>query len=160
MKELFVKDEWELICEAPYLIFKFIASVDHKVDSKEFEAFNHFCRMKNSFSSTILREVLPDEPEKYLYSFSSHEFNKNIVKEKLRNIDLFLDYRTDISDSVSFKHHLIALGVYIANASGKIFSHKISEEEDAALVALGNYIDIDVNQLFRTTLVDEILKKL
>ena len=158
MKELFSTDEWALISQAPYLVFRYIAGIDGKVDAKEIEAFHKFCKSRNSFTSKLLPEVLPANSESYLNSFESDHLTKVLVKDKLRTIDLYLDEKVDKADSISFKHHLIALGVYVANSSGKMFSAKISEEEDEILVQIGNYLDIDVSLLFKSTLVDEILK--
>jgi len=72
---------------------------------------------------------------------------------------LILDHKTDQSDSISFKHHLISLGDFVASASGRLFDSKVSEDEYESLIAIGNYLDIDVIQLFKSTLKDEIQKK-
>lgn len=160
MKELFNQEDWAEILQAPYLVFKYVSGIDGKVDSRETEAFILFCKNKMKYSSELIQEILPENPEEYLKRFSKEIIPKSIIKEKLKSIDISLDLKADVSESISFKHHLISLGVYIANASGKIFGNKISDEEEDALVSIGNYIDVDVSQLFRTTLVDEILSRI
>jgi hypothetical protein len=160
MIELFNPEEWEQISQIPFLVFKYTAGIDGKVDSKEIAAFIQFCNNRKKFSSALIKEVLPENPEEYLKANESLILSKPTIKEKLKSVDSILDFKADVSDAISFKHHMIALGAYIANASGKIFGNKISEEEEDALMTLGNYIDIDVNLLFRSTLVDEILKKI
>jgi len=59
MKELFSTEEWSLITQAPYIIFRFVAGIDGKVDNKELDAFSRFCKSRNYFSSKLLKEVLP-----------------------------------------------------------------------------------------------------
>jgi tellurite resistance protein len=160
MKDLFNQDDWAEILQAPYLVFKYVSGIDGKVDSKEKEAFMQFCKAKRKFASELIKEILPDNPEQYLQQWDKEIIPKSLVKDKLKSIDMSLDLKADVSEAISFKHHLISLGVFIANASGKIFGNKISDEEEDALVALGNFIDIDVDLLFRSTLVEDILSNI
>jgi tellurite resistance protein len=160
MKEIFQEDEWTLLCETPAIVFSVVGSADGKIDKKELEAFEHFTKKKNAFSSALFNQILPDNPALLIESVQQKKYDKNEVKEKLRSVDNILDNKVDAIDAKLFKHHLIALGTLIANASGKMFSDKISEEENEALVTLGKFIDVDVNHLFRSTLIDEILKKI
>jgi len=158
MKELFTEQEWELLQRTPALVFAMIATADGSADKKESEAFIKFCLNKGDFKSELFNLVLPDDPKKYLDEVVP-KIDKAKLKDTLREIDVTLDLKINPSDSKAFKHHLIALGVFVANASGKMFQHKISEEENEAINKFAKYIDIDATQLFKTTLVDEILKK-
>ncbi len=160
MKEIFQEEEWALLCETPAIVLNVVGSADGKIDKKELEAFEHFTKRKNAFASQLFNLILPEKPEKLIEKVVQKKYDKNELKEKLRTVDNILDNKVDAIDAKLFKHHLIALGTYIANASGKMFSEKISEEENESLVTLGKYIDVDVNHLFRSTLIDEILKKL
>ncbi|OGU59157.1 MAG: hypothetical protein A2X64_07130 [Ignavibacteria bacterium GWF2_33_9] len=158
MKELFSSEEWSSLLEVPYLVFTYIAGIDGNTDKKEIDAFNQFCKARNRFNSKLLKEILPDNPSEYLKYHQSTDISKNTIKEKLRNVDLLLDLKADRSDSVSFKHHLIAMGRFVADSSGKMFSPKMSDEEEDAIHQIGKFIDIDAYKLFKTTMVDEILK--
>lgn len=158
MKELFTDQEWELLQKIPALVFAMIASADGTVDKKETEAFIKFCSTKGNFKSELLNLVLPNNPKKYLDEVLP-KIDKTKLKDTFREVDVTLDLKINPAESRTFKHHLIALATYVANASGKMFQHKISEEENEAIYQFAKYIDIDVAQLFRTTLVDEILKK-
>jgi len=158
MKELFTEQEWELLQRTPALVFAMIATADGSADKQESEAFIKFCLNKGDFKSELFNLVLPDDPKKYLDEVVP-KIDKAKLKDTLREIDVTLDLKINPSDSKAFKHHLIALGVFVANASGKMFQHKISEEENEAINKFAKYIDIDATQLFKTTLVDEILKK-
>jgi len=158
MKELFTEQEWELLQRTPAFVFAMIATVDGVADKKESEAFIKFCLNKGDFKSELFNLVLPNEPKKYLDE-ELPKIDKTKLKDTLREIDATLDLKINPFESKAFKHHLIAMATYIANASGKIFQHKISEEENEAIYQFAKYIDIDAAQLFKTTLVDEILKK-
>jgi hypothetical protein len=160
MKEIFQENEWSLLCETPAIVLNSVGGADGKLDKKEIEAFIQFAKRKNTFKSTLMNNILPDNPDEYVVSTTSKKYDKLELKEKLRLADNILDNKVDAIDAKLFKHHLIALGTLIANASGKMFSDKISEEENEALVTLGKFIDVDVNHLFRSTLIDEILKKI
>lgn len=159
MKELFTESEWSSIEKTPAIVFKMIAAADNKVDNKELDAFVKFCNAKNHFKSELIKEVLPQNPKQYIETTIS-QINLAEVKNILREIDLTLDQKIPEPESKAFKHHLIALGTFVANASGKMFQHNISEEEDEAINKFAKYIDIDAAMLFRTTLIDEILKKI
>lgn len=158
MKELFSEQEWDLLLKTPAIVLSMVASADGKVDNKEFSAFSTFCSSKNVFRSDLFKILLPDDSQKYIDEVFS-KIDKNTIKETLREVDLTLDLKVNPVESRAFKHHLIALGVYVANASGKMFHHNISEEEDEAINKFAKYIDIDAAQLFKTTLVDEIIQK-
>lgn len=159
MKEQFNDQEWALLQKTPAFVFAMIASADGAVDKKEAEAFVKFCSNKGKFKSELFNIVLPDNPKNYLDEVVP-KIDRTKIKDTLREIDITLDLKINPTDSKAFKHHLIALGVYVANASGKMFQHKISEEEDEAINKFAKYIDIDAAQLFRTTLVDEIIQKI
>ena len=60
MIELFNPEEWEQITQTPYLVFKYTAGIDGKVDSKEIAAFIQFCENRKKFSSALIKEVLPE----------------------------------------------------------------------------------------------------
>lgn len=160
MKEIFQEEEWALLCETPAIVLNVVGSADGKIDKKEIEAFEHFAKRKNAFASKLFNHILPEKPELSIETIVQKKYDKSELKEKLRSVDNILDNKVDEIDAKLFKHHLIALGAHIANASGKMFSDKISEEESNSLVLLGKYLDVDVNHLFRSTLIDEILKKL
>ncbi len=159
MKELFSEQEWDLLLKAPAIVLAMVALADRVVDKKELEAFSKFCSSKSMFKSELIKLLLPDEPKKYIDE-TLPKIDKQLIKENLKEVDLTLDLKVNPTESKAFKHHLIALGVYIANASGKLFHHNISEQEDEAINKFAKYIDIDVAQLFKTTLVDEILQKI
>ncbi len=154
MEEIFNQNEWELLKSTPGIVVNFIGKADEKLDKKEIEAFAKLCKAKNRFKSDLFKAVLPDNPNEYLNEPYNPAKNADIFRE----LDALLDLKFDPVDGRMFKHHLIALGVHIANASGKLFQHTISDVEDEALYKLGRMIDVDVAQLFRTTLVDDILK--
>ena len=158
MKELFSEQEWDLLQKTPAIVLSMVAAADGKVDNKELNAFSNFCSNKNVFRSDLIKIVLPNDSKKYIDDVLP-KIDKSKIKDTLREIDLTLDMKVNPVESKAFKHHLIALGVYIANSSGKMFQHNISEEEDEAINKFAKYIDIDAAQLFKTTLVDEILQK-
>ena len=159
MKELFNEQEWELLQKTPAIVFSMVAAADGKVDTKELDAFSKFCHSKNVFKSELFKLLLPQDPKSYLDE-ALPKIDKSKLKDTLREIDVTLDLKVNPVDWKAFKHHLIALGVYVANSSGKMFQHKISEEEDEAIAKFAKYIDIDASQLFQTTLVDEIIQKI
>lgn len=154
MEEIFTQQEWELLNATPRIVVNFIGKVDERLDKKEIDAFVKFCNAKRKFKSDLFKAILPDNPDEYL----SEPYDPTKNADIFRELDATLDLKFDPVDGKLFKHHLIALGVHIANASGKLFQHTISEEEDEALYKLGRMIDVDAAQLFRTTLVDDILK--
>jgi hypothetical protein len=158
MEEIFQENEWSLLCETPAIVLNSVGGADGKLDKKEIEAFIQFAKRKNTFKSTLMNNILPDNPDEYIVSTTSKKYNKLELKEKLRLADNILVNKLDEFDMKQFKHHLIALGMHIANATGKMFSDKISEEENEALVQLAKFIDIDINHLLRSTEIDEILK--
>ncbi len=154
MEDIFTQVEWEMLKATPKIVVNYIGKADDKLDKKEIEAFGKFCNAKRQFKSDLFKAVLPDNPNEYLNEPYESAKNADIFRE----LDATLDLKFDPVDGRMFKHHLMALGVHIANASGKLFQHTISDVEDEALYKLGRMIDVDASQLFRTTLVDDILK--
>lgn len=159
MKELFTEQEWELLKLTSAIVFKMVAHADKKIDNKELEAFSTFCNSRNNFKSKLFKLLLPANPQEYLEE-TLPQIDKTKIKDLLREVDVTLDLKISPSDSKSFKHHLIALGVYVANSSGKLFQHNISDEEDEMIMKFAKSIDIDASQLFKTTLIDEIIKNI
>lgn len=159
MKELFSEQEWDLLHKTPAIVLSMVASADGKIDNKELNAFSTFCSSKNEFRSELVKILLPNDSKKYIDEVLP-KIDKNSIKDTLREIDVTTDLKVNPVESKAFKHHLIALGIYIANSSGKMFQHNISEDEDEAINKFAKYIDIDAAQLFKTTLVDEILQKI
>lgn len=159
MKESFSEQEWDLLRKTPAIVLSMVASADGKVDNKELNAFSTFCSNKDAFRSELIKLVLPADSKKYIDEVMP-QIDKNTVRDILREIYVTLDSKASPVEVRAFKYHLVALGVFIANASGKIFHHNISEVEDEAINKFAKYIDIDVSQLFKTTLVDEILQKI
>ena len=160
MKEIFQENEWNLLCETPAIVLNSVGGADGKLDKKEIEAFIQLAKRKNAFKSILMNNILPDNPDEYINSVSSKKYNTQELKEKLRLTDNILVNNLNEFEVKQFKHHLVALGMYIANASGKLFSDKISDEENDALVQFAKFINIDINHLLRSTEVDEILKHL
>lgn len=159
LKEMLSLEEWQILQLSLCAVFFKIADADGKIDRKETSAIEKFYKNHDSLKMSAIKEVISDNDNfDSLYDMFLN-FGKS-SKEILSQTSFILDSKLESSDANSFKKHLIALGVYIANASGSFFDYKMSDEEMDALKEIGTYLDISVKDLQQTNIILNIIEKI
>lgn len=140
-------------------VYKKIALADGKIDNKEEKALDNILlnvgNLKESLAKDILKSI--ESPNDLMAELDASGFTP---KEILVKAAFILDYLLDEKDSLSFKKHLIALGVYIGNASGTFWDYKMCEDEIEALHEVGKYLGISVKDLEQTNILLDILNSI
>lgn len=158
-KEILPDEDWAILQSSFAAVFKMIAGADGKVDKKEQEAFatiiKNSHKLKNSLAKEILQTIENADKLNEIY-----ETQKLPSKEILRKAAFILEHKIDPKDAVAFKKHLIALGVYVANASGSLFSYKISYDEMDAINEVGRCLNIAVKDLEQTNIIMDIINSI
>ncbi len=78
----------------------------------------------------------------------------------LREIAGILDSKLGPEESLSFKKYLLAIGLYIANASGDLLSSKISSVESQTLIELALYMRMSIADYRKEPTAYELMKKI
>jgi len=155
-KELLSQNDWILLQASIVAVYFLIAKVDGRVDNKEINAIENIIANSNKLKSKLASEVIDsiDRSENVLAYFK----NVNMTpKEVLEEVAFVLDNKIETKDALSFKKHLIAIGVIIGNASGALFDYKMCHEEIDVLREAGALIGISVKDLEQTNIIMDII---
>ncbi len=155
-REVLPEEDWAVLQSSIAAIFKLIAVADGKIDKKEQKAIENIIAKSSKLRDSMAKEVLAsiDSPESLIRTFEGLKISP---KEVLRKAAFILDHKIDSQDGVAFKKHLIAIGVYIGNASGSLFNYKMSYEEIEALQEAGDCLHISVKDLEQTNIILDII---
>ena len=157
---IFNENEWQEMTRSISLMFYSIAGVDAKIDKKERQALDMVLKSKGNFRSELFKEVLSymdDDAEKLMeeYDAKSMDLNKTITE-----VGRILDNKLSHKESYDFKKHLIAIGAFVADASGKFLQRKISQQEEETLINIGFNLNIPVKELLLTKSLDKIVDRI
>lgn len=155
-RELLSDEDWLVLQASVAAIFKLIAGADGKIDKKEQKAIEEIIVKANKLRDSMAKEVATsiESAENLLRIY---EAQKLPAKEILRKAAFILDNKIDAKDGLTFKKHLIAIGVFIGNASGSMFDFKMSHEEMDALREAGSCLNISVKDLEQTNIILDII---
>lgn len=158
-KELLSGEDWAILQSSFFAVFKMIAGADGKIDKKEKDAIDVIIKNSHKLNNSLAKEILQTIPNGDELN-SIFDAQKQPAKEILRKTAFILDNKIEPKDALSFKKHLIALGVFIANASGSLFGYKISYDEMDAINEVGRCLNIAVKDLEQTNIIMDIINSI
>ena len=157
LRELFKDDEWKSLKLCFAWAFDYVADVDGKVDKKEIKAFENFLGKSQLLQSILAKEVLIEISDFETFdSMRKNESKKD--KEGLKEVAVLLDKKLDRKDIIEFKKTVIAMAYSVANASGSLFDHKISDDEEDAIKEIGFALGIPVKDMINSGEIQEVLE--
>jgi tellurite resistance protein len=157
LKELFKDDEWKTLKLSFAWAFNHVADADGKIDKKEIKAFEFFLSKAQNLHSLLAKEILPEISD-YL---SSDELRKSVAKKNkdgLREVATLIEKKLERKEIIEFKKTVIAMAYSIANASGSLFDHKISDDEEDAIKEIGFGLGMSVKEMISTGEIQEVLE--
>lgn len=160
MKERFKPREWERLQLAPHQVFVLVACADGELHKKEFNRFVDELGDAAAFKNELHREIMVDA----LADAASEEDRiferlnvvlESDVEQEIRGWADMLQDRLTRDEFQDFVASLWIFGMGIARATGGFlgFGKKINEHEWAALAALAEWTEVDLDRLQR--LADE-----
>lgn len=142
---------YELLKEAPFIIFILMALADGKIDLKEITALVEVVlkpeMFGNDFFVKLIRDSIPQINEKSIPEYLSSIMNDSSdYKKKLQEISMVIDEHFDSESALEFKKTLIKFGYKIADASGGIFGFgsRVCKQEKVILKAIASILGITV----------------
>ncbi len=144
MTDKFSNEELKELELSVIWMFLAIAGADKRVDSEEIEALIYIKNNYNKIPNDLLKEIIK------VWEFDKDQINDWLkvndkeIKSKLRKIANILDKKLNKTDSLMFKKTLLALGMYVAYASGDLLSSKMSNIENQTLVELSLFMKIPI----------------
>ena len=155
--EIFSPEEWEKLKHAFPFVFYLIAGADKKIDKKERNAieriFKHPDSLDNKLASQLIIAI-----DKHFFDNVPKDLASNLMS--LKEISNILDNKLEPPKSLKFKKILIAVGIYIAKASGDLFTSKMSGIEAQAINKISDSFNLSIEDLHTKPSVHKILKKL
>lgn len=144
-----VNDSYELLKEAPFIIFILMALADGEIDLKETTALAEVVlkpeMFGNDFLVQLIRDAIPQITEKSIPECLSSIMNENPDYEiKLQEIRKVIDEHLDSESALEFKKSLIKLGYKIADASGGLFGFgsRVCKQEKEMLKAIASILGV------------------
>lgn len=159
IRELLTADDWQVLQMSVASVFKHVALADGKIDKKETKAFESIMANAAKLKSDIAKELIQSiaDPSDILNML---EKSGEKSKDVLQKASLIMDQKLDEKTSLELKKHLVALGIYIGNASGSLFDYTISHDEKDAVREVGKYIGVSVKDLEQTNILIDIINSL
>ncbi|MDQ1266674.1 MAG: hypothetical protein QG635_1826 [Bacteroidota bacterium] len=159
-QQLFTEEEWTTLESSVLWVFEAIAKADGKRDIKEWEAMSIIHRRSDYMQNPFAREVL----ESFFYNMDHiHALFKEDdldVIEGFAKIPYIIDDKIPNDVAVGFKKSLLAIGTYIANASGEMGSSKICDEEAEALKEISDNLGLTDEEIRSKPTISSIVESL
>ncbi|ROL61207.1 hypothetical protein D9V86_07015 [Bacteroidetes/Chlorobi group bacterium ChocPot_Mid] len=158
-KQQFTAEEWKTLEFSIIWMFQAIAGADKNIDKNELQALTTLKEKSHKFDCDIMRELIPSIH--YDIDSISNYFavDQRNIKTGLREIADIVDSNLSLDQSLLFKKSLLAIGMFIAYASGDVLSSKMSNEELQLLVELALFMKMSINDYRKTPTVEELMKK-
>lgn len=152
--------QWNTLALTPLWIFPTIALADGHFDEREREALFSISSVVNEFDNPLLNEIV----EYYYHNFDNiqknfYEDNRKI-KNALKDVADILEKEVPEEIATNFKKIMIAIGYFIANASGDEFAGKISPRERKTLIELAKSLKINASKFDEEPTLQDILSVL
>lgn len=158
-KERFEEGQWLTLQISIAWFFEYISSADGKIDKKEFQSLDTILSKPDAFSSNLTKEVIASiESSAVLLALKGQD--PRALKEGLDDFAKIIDYTLNKSEAFDVKKDYIAMGMFVASASGSFFGGKVSYDELDSLSELGVVINVHVKQLLDTSMIESIVEKL
>ena len=158
-KEQFTEDEWKTLEFSIIWMFQAIAGADKNIDINELKALEMLKQKADKFECDLLKELVPS----FHYDISNvsdyFAADQRSIKTGLREIAEIVDVNLSFEQALLFKKSLLAIGMFIAYASGDVISSKMSNEELQLLVELALFMKMSIKDYRKTPTVGELMKK-
>jgi hypothetical protein len=151
LKEQYTPDEWNLLRNAIFWVFHFIAEVDGQVDGEEIDALFNVFQGGLGVSNELAREVVADislDPQGALEAF------QNVERSAPMGLKLVADLlaeKTDPETARAFSQTMVFLGTMFARASddvlGETKGSRISEQEQMAIIIVAAILRLNPEDL-------------
>lgn len=156
ISEIFEEDEILNLRLAASRVFNLISDNGDKVDKKEIRAFEKFISKARRLESELAKELFAG-----MSSFNVLDEQRKSSglddRDGLRYISSLLDRKLERELAIDFKKTLLALGFYIANASGSIFGDKVDDDETSELILIGNDLELSYREMFNSNQIQRII---
>jgi len=132
-------EEWELLMQAPYLVFLTVAAADGVVDKKEVKSLTKILAKAKEQPSVLLQKVLAESAHKAGEIINGIIAGGGNTIDALQQVQELVDSRFDADEAMLFKVSLLLISKEVAEASGGGFlgfGKKISKEEKMAMAAI------------------------
>lgn len=154
IKDSISAEDWDLLEKSAFWVFHSVANADGVIDKKEKKAFLQVLQNYNEFNNDLTKEVLSSVSKNYN---EDSPIDSSNMDEGLKKISAILEEKVPYKDILNFKKTLIAIGIYIGNSSGGIFSSKFSDEEVEALKKVGLLLGVSENQLQQSPSIKDLI---
>ena len=155
-KKIFSKDEWKTLQFSIFWVFNTVAQADGKIDKKELDALSHLMKNSSAIINELARDIITTIEIDFLKIKEEFDNDKREIIDGLREVSDLLNSKVNLATVVNFKKTLIAIGFYIANASGKWLGNKVSSEENIAIKLAGMNLRLSSAQLEEVPTINEI----
>ena len=143
-REVFTPEEWQTLQFAPLWVFVAVAGADGKIDKKEIAALAKEISEALLFKGKLVREVLMSIAADFDNIWMKFQADPRMALNGLQEVGQLLDAKSSVDEAARFKGAMLLIGRNIAEASGKLFGPKISEEEKRALVLIAAALKVPV----------------
>lgn len=154
IKEKLTSEEWSLLEQSAFWVFHSVANADGVIDKKEKKAFLQVLQNHSEFNNTLTKEVLSSVSKNYN---EDSEIDSSGMEEGLAKISVILEDKVPYKDILIFKKTLIAIGIFIGNSSGGMFSSKFSDEEVKVIKKVGLSLGVTENQLQQSPSIKDLI---
>ena len=114
----FSSDEWNLIVQAPYLVFLTVAAADGKIDEKEIKGLAEVLTKAKKQPGLLIQKILEDSAADAQSIINSIIHSGQNTIDTLQKIQQAVDAKLSNEDATVFKVSLMLIAQQIAEASG------------------------------------------
>ncbi len=123
-RDSFSTEEWRTLQFAHFWIFQAVAGVDMKIDTEEKIALQNIMENGSKFENPLAREIMMGIEFNIEGITAAFTDDKRSIEQGLINVADLLDAKIDKEIALVYKKTLLAIGIAIGQASGKLFSAK------------------------------------
>lgn len=142
--------DYEILVEAPYIVFLLVAFADDEMDKDEINCFAdmviNFDRVENKLMANVLRDSISEKNEKMVVSkVEAIIKSKPDYSDKLRKIRNAIETRLSSEEAYRFKKDLILLGFKVASASAgrHSFGRRVCEREKDRIRKIAHTLGVE-----------------
>ena len=157
-KDFFTSEEWNTLQYAHFWIFQAVAGADKKIDAEERIAFHNAMANADKYSNPLAREIMSGLEFNIENVSAKFNLDERTAEEGLKEATEILDSKIDSKIAREYKKTLIAIGVIVADASGKLFRPNISKEEAQVLENVSKILKLSESALLESPTIEELVK--